>query len=163
MSDTPFLERRKARASDADVICSWFPTHPEAMLWAGPDVPDPVTPEWLAKEFKNSAHWVWVDDDDLPQAVFALLDPEPGRAHLARFGVGPKLRGKGLARGMLQEIADEAYEAGADCLTLNVYLSNPRARHIYEDMDFRVIEEFPGADDPCGPSVRMRLRLGEED
>ena len=45
--------------------------------------------------------------------------------------------GKGLARGMIQEIADEAYEAGADYLTLTCYLNNPRARHIYDDMDFK--------------------------
>jgi ribosomal protein S18 acetylase RimI-like enzyme len=157
----PFLERRKARAEDADIVHSWFSTHLDAVMWAGPKVPDPFTAEWLAKEFKTDVHWVWVDDDDTPQAIFKLLYPEPGRAHLTRFGVAPAMRGKGLARGMIEEIADEAYEADADYLTLHVYLSNPRARHIYDEIDFYVVEELPGVDDSGGPSVRMRLDLEE--
>lgn len=159
MDDTPFLDRRKAQASDAAAVHSWFPTHLDAVIWAGPKVADPFTVEWLAKEFHADPHWVWVDDDDTPQAVFKLLNPEPGRAHLTRFGIAPAMRGKGLARGMMQEIADEAYEAGADYLTLHVYLSNPRARHIYDELGFRVIADLTGEDDPAGPSVRMRLDL----
>ena len=162
MSDTPFLERRKARPSDAEIVHTWFPTHLDAVIWAGPKVPNPLTAAWLAKEFKADTHWVWVDDDDTPQAMFVLRDRD-GCAHLARFGLAPAMRGKGLARGMIQEIADEAYEAGADCLTLKVYLNNARARHIYDEMGFRVIETFDGAGDPGGPGVRMRLELGEED
>jgi ribosomal protein S18 acetylase RimI-like enzyme len=161
LDDAPFLERRKAQAFDAAAIVSWFPTHLDAVIWAGPKVADPLTVEWLGQEFKTDMHWVWVDDDDTPQAMFKLLYPEPGRAHLTRFGIAPAMRGKGLARGMMEEIADEAYEAGADYLTLHVYLSNPRARHIYDQMDFRVVEEIPGTDDPAGPSVRMRLDLDE--
>jgi ribosomal protein S18 acetylase RimI-like enzyme len=161
LNDTPFLERRKALASDAAVVHSWFPTHLDAVIWAGPKVPDPFTAEWLAKEFKTDPHWVWVDDDDTAQAVFKLIYHDGGRAHLTRFGVAPAMRGKGLARGMMEEIADEAYEAGADHLTLNVYASNPRARHIYEQLGFVVVSENDPAND-IGPSTFMRLNLEDE-
>lgn len=159
MDETPLLERRKARASDAVFIYPWFPAHLDAVMWAGPKVPDPLTVEWLSSEFRSAVHWVWVDEDDTPQAMFKLLYPEPGRAHLTRFGVAPAMRGKGLARGLIEEIADEAYEAGANHLTLNVYASNPRARHIYDQLDFRVVEENDSTNDPGGPSVHMRLDL----
>jgi ribosomal protein S18 acetylase RimI-like enzyme len=66
-----------------------------------------------------------------------------------------------LARGMMQEIADEAYEAGADHLTLNVYHSNTHARRIYEQLGFEVVEENDPTGDPGGPSVHMRLDLEE--
>jgi len=161
VSDTPFLERRKARASDAVFIFPWFETHMDAVMWAGPKVANPLTVEWLAAEFKAAPHWVWVDEDDTPQAMFKLIDKGLGRAHLTRFGISPALRGKGLAAGLMQEIADEAYEAGADHLTLNVYASNPRARHIYEQLDFRVVEENDSTGDIGGPSTHMRLDLEE--
>jgi ribosomal protein S18 acetylase RimI-like enzyme len=161
VSDTPLFERRKARASDAVFIYPWFPVHLDAVMWGGPKLPDPLTVEWLAKEFQSAVHWVWVDEDDTPQAMFKLIDKGNGRAHLTRFGVAPALRGKGLAAGLMQEIADEAYEAGADHLTLNVYAGNPRARHIYEQLDFRVVEENDSTGDIGGPSTHMRLDLEE--
>ena len=161
MEETPLLERRKARAEDAAVVHSWFPSHTDAVIWGVPKVPDPFTADWLAKEFQRDVHWVWVDDDDTPQAMFKLIYKERGRAHLTRLGVAPAMRGKGLARGMMQEIADEAYEAGADHLTLNVYASNLRARHIYEQLGFEVVEENDPSGDLGGPSTHMRLELEE--
>ena len=159
MDETPFLERRKARASDAVFIYPWFSSHLDAVMWAGPAVSDPITVEWLSAEFRSAVHWVWVDEDDTPQAMFKLLNPDPGRAHLTRFAIAPAMRGKGLADGMLQEIADEAYESGADYLTLHVYHTNARARRIYDRIGFRVVEENDSTGDPGGPSVHMRLDL----
>ncbi|MBS0272830.1 MAG: GNAT family N-acetyltransferase [Proteobacteria bacterium] len=161
MTDTPFLERRKARASDAVFIFPWFETHLNAVMWAGPKVADPLTVGWLAAEFKSEAHWVWVDEDDTPQAMFKLIDKGHGCAHLTRFAVAPSMRGKGLAAGLMQEIADEAYEAGADSLTLNVYDSNAHARRIYDRLGFKIVEENDSTGDPGGPSVHMRLELEE--
>ena len=69
------------------------------------------------------------------------------------------MRGKRLAAGLMHEIADEAYEAGADCLTLNVYDSNAHARRIYDKLGFKVVEENDSTGDPGGPSVHMRLDL----
>ncbi|HEY7976695.1 MAG TPA: GNAT family N-acetyltransferase [Rhizomicrobium sp.] len=159
MDDTPFLDRRKARASDAVFIYPWFSSHLDAVMWAGPKIPDPLTVEWLSSEFRSAVHWVWVDDDDTPQAMFKLIDKGRGRAHLTRFAIAPAMRGKGLARGMMQEIADEAYEAGADHLTLNVYHSNAHARRIYDQLGFQLVEENDSTGDPGGPSVHMRLDL----
>ncbi|MGN6149204.1 MAG: GNAT family N-acetyltransferase [Rhizomicrobium sp.] len=161
MSDTPFLERRKARASDAVFIYPWFSSHLDAVMWAGPKIPDPITVEWLSSEFRSAVHWVWVDDDDTPQAMFKLIDKGRGRAHLTRFAIAPAMRGKGLARGMMQEIADEAYEAGADHLTLNVYQSNAHARRIYDQLGFQIVEENDPNGDLGGPSTHMRLDLEE--
>ena len=159
MDETPFLERRKARAADAVFIFPWFSSHLDAVMWAGPKVANPLTVEWLAAEFKSAVHWVWVDEDDTPQAMFKLIDKGEGRAHLTRFAVAPAMRGKGLARGLVQEIADEAYEAGADYLTLNVYDANSHARRIYDQLGFKVVEQNDSTGDPGGPSVHMRLDL----
>ena len=159
MDETPFLERRKARASDAVFIYPWFASHLDAVMWAGPKIPEPITVEWLSSEFRFAVHWVWVDADDTPQAMFKLIDKGGGRAHLTRFAIAPTMRGKGLARGMMQEIADEAYEAGADHLTLNVYHSNAHARRIYDQLGFEVVVEIDPTGDQGGPSTHMRLDL----
>ena len=162
MDETPFLERRKARTSDAVFIFPWFSSHLDAVMWAGPKIPEPITVEWLSSEFRSAGHWVWVDADDTPQAMFKLIDKGHGRAHLTRFAIAPAMRGKGLAAGLMQEIADEAYEAGADHLTLNVYRSNAHARRIYVQLGFQVVEENDSTGDPGGPSTHMRLNLEEE-
>lgn len=161
VDDTPFLERRKARVSDAVFIYPWFPSHLDAVMWAGPKIPEPITIDWLSSEFRSAVHWVWVDDDDTPQAMFKLIDKGHGRAHLTRFAIAPTMRGRGLASGMMQEIADEAYEAGADHLTLNVYHSNAPARRIYDKLGFQIVEENDSTGDIGGPSTHMRLDLEE--
>jgi ribosomal protein S18 acetylase RimI-like enzyme len=153
------LRRRDAHSTDAETIVRWFSTKAEAISWGGPNVPEPLTVLWLAQQFEAGRYWVWVDNKDSAKAIFGLLFPEEELAHLTRFGIAPDLRGRGLAKRLVGEIADVARSFGARRLSLRVYGSNAVARHVYDTLGFQVIEQIAVQEDPSGLSVRMSINL----
>jgi len=155
------LERRAACSTDAETIASWFPTRAEAILWAGPSVPDPLTSTWLAQRFETATYWVWLDGTGTIQGVFALKlnFKEDGCARFGRFALSPSLRGQRLAKGLVREIIALARSLGAKRLSLGVYGSNRIARHVYESVGFEVFEQRVAEEDPSGVDYQMRLDL----
>jgi ribosomal protein S18 acetylase RimI-like enzyme len=153
------LERRQALPGDADEIVCWFSSAAEATLWGGPQVPAPLTSQWLAQEFERGGYWVWLGADGKPQGVFGLVFLEDNLVHLARFALAPDLRGRGLARGCLEEIKNLARSLGAERLSLGVYGSNRIAIHIYKTMGFHLAGERAATEDPSGVSFMMKLDL----
>lgn len=125
-------------------------------------MPEPLTAEWLAGEFDNGNYWVWIDQREIA-GVFGLVFLEDGVAHLTRFAIAPELRGRRLAKGLMEEIKEVARSLGAKQLSLNVYGSNQVARHVYDEMGFRLFGERVAAEDPSGVSHKMRLNLWPQD
>ena len=124
------LEKRPAISTDATSIVSWFPTRPEAILWGGPNVPDPLSSPWLEQEFQKHKHWAWVDRTGAIQGVFALVLRDEGLLRLARFALPPSLRGQRLSKRLVEETITLARSLGARQLSLAVYGSNRIARHL---------------------------------
>ena len=153
------MERRAACSSDADSIVSWFPTRAEAVLWAGPSVPDPLTATWLAEQFEMGRYWVWVDDMGTVQGVFALNFKEDGSARFGRFALSPRLRGQHLATGLVREVIAVARSLGAKRLSLGVYGSNRKAKHVYESVGFQISSERMAEEDSSGVNYEMGLEL----
>jgi ribosomal protein S18 acetylase RimI-like enzyme len=153
------LERRAACSTDAESIVLWFPTKAEAISWAGPEVPEPLTSTWLAQQFETHSYWVWVDHDVEIKGVFGLVFLEEGSARLVRFALSPTLRGQRLAKQLVGEIIALAQSLGVKQLSLNVYGSNRIARHVYDGSGFRVFGERIADEDPSGVSYEMRLDL----
>lgn len=154
------FQRRAACSTDAESIVSWFPTRAEAILWGGPDVPEPLTATWLAQQFETGSYWVWVDQGGSTiEGVFSLRFLEEGSARLGRFALSPSLRGQRLAKGLVEEIKTLARSLGAKQLSLGVYGSNRIARHIYDSIGFQVFGERIAKEDPSGVSYQMRLAL----
>ncbi len=158
------MNRRPAQSEDAEEIVSWFPARNDVVMWGGPKIPDPLTADWLADEFGKSRHWVWADDSGALCGVFCLLPRDAG-VHLTRFAISPDMRGRGLARPMVQEIILVAQLSGARQLSLRVYGSNAKARHLYDDAGFQIVEERQTEEDSSGVSHDMvlPLNLGETD
>lgn len=142
---------RPARAEDAEAVIAWFPGRAAAVQWGGPDMPDPLTAAWLAREFAlgERAYFVLEGEPVGAIGVFGLRwHARQERAHLIRVGLRPEARGIGLARVLLKAAAGIARDLGARRVTLNVYASNTSARRAYEAAGF-----FPCGFD--GDVVRM--------
>jgi ribosomal protein S18 acetylase RimI-like enzyme len=157
---------RPARAEDAAEVARWFPDRRTAVLWAGPHVPDPLSPLWLAREFDSRAraHFVAVEDggrdggqaEELPLGVIGMRRRTgERRVHLIRIGVAPERRGEGLAARLIDAMAALARAGGARRLTLNVYGANTSAVRAYEKAGFRLAELTPGLADSEGRVLRM--------
>jgi ribosomal protein S18 acetylase RimI-like enzyme len=153
------LERRQAQPGDADEIVSWFSSAAEAILWGGPQVPAPLTSQWLIEEFEKGGYWVWVGHDGNPAGVFGLIFLDDDLAHLARFALAPNLRGRGLARHCIEEVKSLARSMGARRLALGVYGSNRIALHIYKTMGFHLVGDRAASEDTSGVSYKMKLDL----
>jgi ribosomal protein S18 acetylase RimI-like enzyme len=135
----------------------WFPTRAEAILWGGPNVPEPLTTAWLAQQIETGNYWVWIGKGGTIEGVFSLQFPGEGAARLGRFALSPSLRGQRLAKGFIEEIKTLARSLGAKQLFLGVYGSNGIARHIYDSTGFQVFEERAAEEDPSGVSYQMRF------
>jgi ribosomal protein S18 acetylase RimI-like enzyme len=149
---------RPARADDAPEVARWFPDRRSAVLWAGPHVPDPVSPVWVAREFesRSRAHFVAIDDDGRALGVIGMRRRTgERRVHLIRIGVAPERRGEGLAARLIDAMAALARAGGARRLTLNVYGVNTPAVRAYQKAGFRLAELTPDLADSEGRVLRM--------
>ena len=147
---------RNARSEDAAAVVAWFPDRASAVTWGGPDLPDPLTAAWLAREFaRTDRDYLILEGEPVgPIGVMGLRwHPRAGRAHLIRVGLSPDARGLGLSRVLLKAAAQIAREQGLRRLTLNVYADNTPARRAYEAAGF-----FPSGFD--GDVVHMLKPLG---
>jgi GNAT superfamily N-acetyltransferase len=73
-------------------------------------------------------------------------DPQPLRAYLLNFYVGPEARGRGVARGLLKTAIDEARRRGIRVVSLH---ASEAGRPLYERNGFAASNE-------------MMLNLGDE-
>lgn len=155
------MTRRPADPKDAQVIIRWFPTRTDIIMWGGPKIPDPLTADWLEAEFGETNHWVWAGDGGALCGVFCLRPTEAG-VHLTRFAVAPDMRGRGLAGHLVREIILTARSLGAHQVTLRVYGSNAKARHLYDSAGFQIVAERIAEEDSSGVSHDMMLALNPE-
>ncbi len=153
---------RPARPHDALAIVDWFPDRASAVLWAGPHTPDPLTAQWLAREFAHGgrAHFVAVEGEGPPIGLIGMRRRTgERRVHLIRVAVAPDRRGEGLAVRLIEAMAGLARAGGARRLTLNVYDLNASARRTYEKAGFRLAELTPGLADSEGRVLRLAREL----
>ena len=78
-----------------------------------------------------------IDDDDPPLA--------PDEAHIRMLGVGPEVRGRGVARALMEACFAKAAEAGRTRMTLHTTQRMRAARAMYETMGFERLPDrvFP--------------------
>ena len=116
---------------------------------------------------------VYIAAEDLQGqiAAFAILQglgSEHRAVELKRLVVG--VPNQGLGRKLLREVAERTFgEYGAHRLVLDVFVTNDRARHVYETFGFRDRGHHAGGDLSRwglpfpGPDVIVRERVSEED
>jgi ribosomal protein S18 acetylase RimI-like enzyme len=93
----------------------------------------------------NAAATRVVRDGDAMRALALVTDLGPGVAHIVQFALDPVVRGRGLARALLEEVCTGLAERGASVLTLLVAASNLKARALYDAAGFRQDATFLAA------------------
>ncbi len=133
------LERR-----DFQTIIDWFPSEAAPIQWGGPDVRFPLDEAQLAEMADEGRQTpplrrLWVGElDGIPAAhAQVALDWRHGVARLARIGISPSLRGRGLAVPFLQQIIRTTFaDAAFERIELNVYTFNQAAIRTYRKLGF---------------------------
>jgi hypothetical protein len=82
------------------------------------------------------------------------------KAHLVATWIEPVFRGRGIAEGLIRFISDWANIAGAEVLTAEVNLHNPRAQAFYRKIGFELLDEQSPLDsDPAISQVPIKKIL----
>lgn len=83
--------------------------------------------------------WIFVDDHNAPVA-YGHLDQEDGNVWLG-IAVSQGARGKGYGRQMMNQLLASAKGMGVFTIRLSVDATNSTAIQLYEQFDFRLVEE----------------------
>ena len=121
------MERRPARSTDAASIVVWFPARAEAVLWGGPNVPDPLTSPWLEQEFESTGIGFGLTEPERYRGFRACISGQ-GLLRLARFALSPGARARIIKR-LVEETIALADLSALDSFPGRVWLqSNRQAR-----------------------------------
>lgn len=105
----------------------------------------PLSPEWMESycrrnDIQLELSRLWTTSQGEPLA-FALLGLRGDTAWVGAFGLATALRGRRLARPLLDELLEQALQAGATRVQLEVLQPNPAARHLYASAGFKTLRE----------------------
>lgn len=107
---------------------------------------DPLPIAELAEAREAGHLWVAADDADTPVAylVAAIVD---GNLHIEQVSVHPDHARRGIGRGLLAHVAEQASAQSLPALTLTTFLDVPWNAPYYRRCGFRALtsaEETPG-------------------
>jgi ribosomal protein S18 acetylase RimI-like enzyme len=143
---------RDADEGDADAIVALWT---EAYADAGPEGrQEPYALQEYFAVAASAAVSVAVDDAGEVVAVAALFPPGapgrsiagPGEAELARLAVAERARRRGIARVLVEGLAERARRLGAEAVALWSRPYQTAAHGLYESLGFRRAPERDGAD-----------------
>jgi len=108
-------------------------------------------------ESPNGAFVVGWDGEE-PVACGGVLRYDETTAEIRRMYVAPSARGRGLSRGVLAALEDEARELGYDFVRLETGDRQPEAIKLYVSSGFEPIPRYgPFVDDPRSVCFEKRL------
>jgi GNAT superfamily N-acetyltransferase len=88
---------------------------------------------------------VWiVERDGEFRGCLALSDEGGGEGRVRFFLLAPELRGDGIGRRLLDELLENARDAGYDRLVLATFQDLTVAAHLYRSRGFRLVREDRG-------------------
>ncbi|WP_192497292.1 N-acetyltransferase [Halospina sp. K52047b] len=137
------MEVRAAQQSDLLTVLGWVNGEHECLMWAGPNIRYPATPEtaWRDMEAFDENAYVLVDPASKVVGFGQVLSRGGNALHLARLIVEPRLRGQGVGRDLCAALVDIGYASQpAEYFTLNVYESNRAAVRLYQALGFEIKE-----------------------
>ena len=129
----------KVSIENAQLVCQWSNSLGQAFQeqWMGPMIPFPLTIQIL---------------QDL-EGIFSIFDGqefvgliqkirlEDKNLHIGRFFINPQKQGQGLGSQALRKFVSLAFENGdIDTVSLNVYETNQRAKHLYQKEGFEIVQ-----------------------
>ena len=81
--------------------------------------------------------WVYRENNEI--VAYGLVSVAANEAHILNLCVTPSAQGRGLGKGMLHKLMQLAEERDADCIFLEVRVSNRIAQNLYEQEGFNRI------------------------
>ncbi len=101
--------------------------------------PLPWSRNMYEREFQHGLSYYFVAREDGEIVGFGGFWKIEQEAHLTNFGVHPNYQHKGIGRQLLKELLELAVSLGCRRATLEVRVSNERARQFYEKAGFDMI------------------------
>ncbi|OZI50363.1 GNAT family N-acetyltransferase [Bordetella genomosp. 5] len=138
------MQLRAFDPADFDALASWFDSQRAVSQWGGSHVRHPLTAaqfEVMLAEGRGTRPqrqcWTaWHEDRAVGHGQIAY-DWQDGNARLGRIVIAPQARGQGLARPMLRQLIDLAFDIpDIQRVELNVYMFNEVAIHTYKTLGF---------------------------
>lgn len=105
--------------------------------------------EKIESLFNKSTCFVCLDGETIVGVAYIISSGNPTDLFKAEWsyvrmvGVHPAYRGQGIARTLMDLCIDFARAAGETTIALHTSEFMDAARHIYEAMGFRIVEEIP--------------------
>lgn len=118
------------------------------------------TPESIRARLSSERALVAVAPEGIAACVFYRPSETPGEIYLGRLAVHPERQRLGLARRLMAALEETARGAGAAALVLNVRITLPANRAVFERLGFSAVGEgrHPGF---AGPTFTvMRKSIG---
>lgn len=142
-----------AKPDVAPVLCRWFVTPREVLMWSGERLGPVLTPERLAEHMTtlagDDAHAIgaWTAAGGLVgYSELRKLEGDELRVRLSRVGVAPEMRGQGIGRALVEHLVAIAFEEYmASVVELTALAVNATAIDLYSRVGFRVVEVRRGA------------------
>lgn len=120
--------------------------------------PETWDEEWVdvRRDIVEGAVYVAVDDEG-PAGVARATAPERGRAHVPLVHVVRRARRQGVAKALLLACVGDVRAKGATLVSLDVLVSNERARGVWRRLGFEEVALFMAA-----PADALERRLEEQ-
>jgi ribosomal protein S18 acetylase RimI-like enzyme len=134
----PAAELRPFSAAEDEWLIGWFEDAAALRRFGGPALRWPLDRpqlEAIRRDPGLAAFTLWADR---PVGHVELRRLGSRHARLARVGVDPAQRGRGLGRVLLARTLAEARRRGFETFELGVYPDNTPAVRLYESFGFRV-------------------------
>lgn len=151
---------RPFHPDDDPEFIAWFPDAPALRMFAGDTLKWPLDRSQLEAIRADASVLAWTGwtagTPELPVGHAELVRLDAARTLLARVGVAPQHRKRGLGRQVVEAVLAEASLRGVRAVELNVYAGNAAAIRLYRTMGFGEQGSLAGRQDV----LRMARNLG---
>lgn len=116
-------------------------------------------PEVLAAELARPGHGALLGELDGAPAGCVLFKPEHGDLYFGRLSVPPAMRGRGIARALIEGVEARAISDGFPAVRLGVRIVLTENQRLFASLGYREIsrEAHPGFDHPTSITMRKPL------
>jgi ribosomal protein S18 acetylase RimI-like enzyme len=120
-------------------LMQWFPDARSLRVWGGTQFRYPYTQETFRADagLDAASSWIALDEPARRLLAFGQFYDRIGRCHLARLGVAPEARGRGIGTFLIRELCRRGTDAlGPREFSLFVLSRNEPALRLYRRLGF---------------------------
>ena len=124
---------------NAQHVCQWSNSLGKSFQeqWMGTMIPFPLTIQVL--QDLEGIFSIFEGQEFV--GLIQKIRQEDSNLHIGRFFINPQKQGQGLGSQALRKFVSLAFENGdIDTVSLNVYETNQRAKHLYQKEGFEIVQ-----------------------